>query len=54
MSQNPREHTPSWRRICAWVGIIGLGLALGSCDKCGNSIFGSNAGPLVCANKLPQ
>jgi hypothetical protein len=41
-------------RLLAGICLGLLGLALAGCDKCGNSIFGSNAGPLVCKEKLPQ
>jgi hypothetical protein len=49
----PRNSIPSWRRLAPIVCALAVGLALASCDKCGNSIFGSNAGPLVCKEKLP-
>jgi hypothetical protein len=41
-------------RVAAIVCLCLLSLALTACDKCGNSIFGSNAGPMACKEKLPQ
>jgi len=30
------------------------GLTLAACDKCGNSIFRVDAGPLVCRDQAPR
>jgi len=36
---NIRTPSALWRRIAAIGIILGLGLVLSGCDKCGNSIF---------------
>jgi hypothetical protein len=43
-----RKSSIAWKRLMPVVGALTLGLALASCDKCGNSIFHVEAGPLVC------
>jgi len=40
----------SWRRL-AFIGfVVGVGLALSGCDKCGNSIFRTNS----CGDMQPR
>jgi hypothetical protein len=48
------KSTRLWSRLAAVICLGLLGVTLTACDKCGNSIFGSNAGTLVCKEKLPQ
>ena len=31
-----------------------VGFTLAACDKCGNSIFKAEAGPLVCRDQAPR
>jgi hypothetical protein len=33
---------------------LAAGLALAGCDKCGNSIFHSEASPQMCRGQAPQ
>ncbi len=36
------------------VCIVLAGMTLAACDKCGNSIFRADAGPLVCRDQAPR
>jgi hypothetical protein len=36
------------------VFFVIAGLTLAACDKCGNSIFRADAGPLVCRDQAPR
>jgi hypothetical protein len=38
------------RAVCFLI----VGLTLAACDKCGNSIFHADAGPLVCRDQAPR
>jgi hypothetical protein len=40
----------SVRAICFLIA----GLTLAACDKCGNSIFRADAGPLACRDQAPR
>ncbi len=40
----------SVRAVCFLIA----GLTLAACDKCGNSIFRADAGPLVCRDQAPR
>ena len=52
MPNMPRK--PIAPRLAAFICLCAIGLALSACDKCGNSIFRSDAGPFACKEKLPQ
>jgi hypothetical protein len=52
MPNMPRK--PTVLRLAVVVSLCAIGLALSACDKCGNSIFRSDAGPFACKEKLPQ
>ncbi|MGZ5852770.1 MAG: hypothetical protein ACXWJ0_01365 [Xanthobacteraceae bacterium] len=54
MPNLPRKPSVLIPRLAVIVCLCAIGLALSACDKCGNSIFGSNAGPFACKEKLPQ
>jgi hypothetical protein len=36
------------------VCVVLAGLTLAACDKCGNSIFRADAGPLACRDQAPR
>ena len=36
------------------VCVVIAGLTLSACDKCGNSIFRADAGPLACRDQAPR
>jgi hypothetical protein len=43
-------HRTGLRVVC----IVLAGMALAACDKCGNSIFRAEAGPLACRDQAPH
>jgi hypothetical protein len=42
------------KRALTVLGIVVFGLALASCDKCGNSIFRVDSGLFACRDERPR
>ena len=42
------------KRVITLICLLGFGLVLASCDKCGNSLFRVDGSPAFCQDRLPR